>query len=289
MVNKEKILQQLKNTKEPISGELLSSILGISRTAVWKNINSLKNSGYNILGGAKGYTLEKKDDMLAPYEFQGDSSLITYVKTTSSTMDIARELIEKGKGVNNSVIVSESQSNSVSKKDSAFNSPLGGLYFTMIFYPDSPISHMNLYPIAGTIAVKTALKDILGINTTIKWPFENYIEGKKVSGIITETHLEKNRLKWQTLGIGINRNLKGKRRELLERIKEIIASLIDNPEELLARYIDEVNILGSVKSFNIEGKTYTGKVMDIDIQGTLTLEDKEVFTKCFIGNSTQED
>ena len=52
---------------EPVSGEEISSKLGVSRTAVWKHIQSLKNTGYDIESvPKKGYILHKAPDLLSP-------------------------------------------------------------------------------------------------------------------------------------------------------------------------------------------------------------------------------
>lgn len=51
---KEVILKKLKeSTQNYVSGEELSNILGVSRTAVWKCINELKKEGYVIDSSSK--------------------------------------------------------------------------------------------------------------------------------------------------------------------------------------------------------------------------------------------
>ena len=45
---KTKILRQLRTTNEYVSGQMLCDELGVSRTAVWKAINQLKEEGYTI-------------------------------------------------------------------------------------------------------------------------------------------------------------------------------------------------------------------------------------------------
>ena len=65
---KEKILALLRTSNDYISGQAICEKLGVSRTAVWKNINALKAEGYIIdavnnkgyrLGG--GYRYERED------------------------------------------------------------------------------------------------------------------------------------------------------------------------------------------------------------------------------------
>lgn len=289
MVNKEIILQKLKNSKEPVSGQRLSEELNISRTAIWKNIKSLINEGYQIEAGKSGYTLNTKDDMLTPYEFEGATQQFIYKENTSSTMDLARDLVLKNRLVNETIIVSDTQESGIGKNKTQFKSPAGGLYFTMVFLSDSPMFYNNIYPIAGTIAVHKALNKVLKYNTQIKWPFENYLNGKKISGIITEYHVEKNRIKWLNLGIGINIDLKSKRRDILLDIKSTIGESIKNINELIKEYTYLLGIIGSEATFNIEGNKYSGFVQNIDTTGTITLLSNNKVQQCFIGNSTQED
>ena len=62
---------------EPVSGEEISAKLGVSRTAVWKHIQSLKNTGYDIESvPKKGYILHKAPDLLSPEE------IVAHLKTS---------------------------------------------------------------------------------------------------------------------------------------------------------------------------------------------------------------
>lgn len=289
MVNKELILNKLKSATGAISGQKLSEELNISRTAIWKNIKSLINEGYQIEASKNGYTLNTKEDMLTPYEFDGSSEQFIYKEKTTSTMDLARDLVLKNRLIDGSIIVSDIQESGVGKYKNKFESPLGGLYFTMVFLPDTPMFYNNIYPIAGTIAVHKALYEILNIKTEIKWPFENHFNDKKISGIITEYHVQNNRIKWLNLGIGINCDLKSKRRDILLNIKTAILKSIDNIETLVEEYSNLLGIIGNQITLNIEGKTYKGCVKNIDSAGTITIESSNDIQQCFIGNSTQED
>ncbi|MGN1097621.1 MAG: HTH domain-containing protein, partial [Clostridia bacterium] len=50
MTTKEKVLQMLSQQPEGLSGQQLAMKLGISRSAVWKAVQSLKNEGCQIEG-----------------------------------------------------------------------------------------------------------------------------------------------------------------------------------------------------------------------------------------------
>ncbi len=64
--NKDKILDILIKTNDYVSGEKLSQFIGISRTAIWKNINRLKEEGYHIDSVTnKGYRLLEEPSTLS--------------------------------------------------------------------------------------------------------------------------------------------------------------------------------------------------------------------------------
>ena len=62
---KNKIFKILLEEENYISGEEISDLVGISRSGVWKHINSLKEDGYDIEGiPRKGYMLKNRVDKL---------------------------------------------------------------------------------------------------------------------------------------------------------------------------------------------------------------------------------
>ena len=84
---------------EPVSGEEISAKLGVSRTAVWKHIQSLKNTGYDIESvPKKGYILHKAPDLLSPEEIVAHLKTkwvghhIHYLKEASSSNEVGKRL-----------------------------------------------------------------------------------------------------------------------------------------------------------------------------------------------------
>ena len=66
---KSKILKELKNADDYISGQQLCERLGVSRTAVWKHIKALRAEGYEIDSVTnKGYKLMMEPDLLIKEE-----------------------------------------------------------------------------------------------------------------------------------------------------------------------------------------------------------------------------
>ena len=99
-----KILELLRSKMpDPVSGEEISAQLGVSRTAVWKHIQALKNNGYEIESiPKKGYILHKAPDLLSPEEIVSCLETkwvghhIHYLKSTVSSNEVGKGLADKG-------------------------------------------------------------------------------------------------------------------------------------------------------------------------------------------------
>ena len=97
---KSKILEILRNSSNPVTGDIIAGETGVSRVAVWKAVQSLQNSGYDIQSNRNGYVLSKDlEDSLYPWEFGKGESSFSHFTETDSTMirgRIAAENCEKG-------------------------------------------------------------------------------------------------------------------------------------------------------------------------------------------------
>lgn len=240
----------------PISGEELSAILGISRTGVWKHIKSLANSGYNIISSHGGYLLKREDDLLLPYEFSSDPSLIIHNESTTSTMDRAYELITKGKAKDGTIVLAESQSSGFGRNNSSFDSPKGGLYFTIINLPQTPAADINLYPMALLISIHKTIQSHLKLETELKWPMEIWSGGEKICGIIHEYMIRREKIEWLSMGAGINICIEPHRKAVLDLIRENYCELKEDLDSVFSEYktltglenIDRLGTLNSVKN-----------------------------------------
>lgn len=217
----------LNNENEFISGEELSKQLGISRTAVWKHIKSLKEEGYEIESvNRKGYRLSQKPSDLLTYKninhelnTQVMGKKIVHFDTIESTNDYAKKIApdeEEG-----TIVISEEQTKGRGRLGRQWYSKSGdGVWMSIILKPDiAPYKAPFLTLIAGASIAK-ALND-LGVKTLIKWPNDVIINGKKLSGILTELSAEIERVNHVVLGIGIN----VKTMEFSQEICDIATSL----------------------------------------------------------------
>ena len=94
---KDEILEKLKNTQGYISGQQICNDFGVSRTAVWKAINRLKNEGYEIDSVTnKGYRLKSCPELFSSDEIKKHlktkylaKEVVFYDKTGSTNNDAA--------------------------------------------------------------------------------------------------------------------------------------------------------------------------------------------------------
>ena len=213
----EKILNILEEFKGPVSGEKISGMVGVTRSAVWKHINELKDLGYDIdASRPKGYELKGGTSRLLPHEikkylrteFIGRD--IRYFDNTPSTTWIAKDLCsgDKTEDLNGTVIVAEEQTGGVGRLGRAWFSPKGGIWATMILKPSVSIDRLFFVTMAASIAVAKTMRRMFDIGALIKWPNDIYIGDRKVSGILLELSAEADQIHYCLLGVGIDANIK---------------------------------------------------------------------------------
>lgn len=213
MKKEEIILQYLKESTDYLSGEELSRKLGISRSAIWKNINSLRESGYVIESVTnRGYRIVNSSDALTPTEIQGELKTKAFGQKVSvfaeidSTNEEAKRQAHNGE-VHGSIFVAEQQNGGKGRLGRPWQSPpKSGLWFSLLLRPDAaPAQVSNLTLLAG-LAVSRAIRAQTGCDAKIKWPNDIVIGSKKVCGILTEMTAEIDRVHFAVVGIGVNVN-----------------------------------------------------------------------------------
>ncbi len=208
-------IRLLEEAKGPVSGESLAAELGVTRAAVWKQVQELREQGYSILSSQKdGYTLVKGSGRLLPYEVKKHlktrviGQQITYLPTTPSTNDVARWLAAGGDraALHGRVVIAEEQTGGVGRLGRAWVSPEGGIWITIILTPTIPIDHVFMITMVGAVAVARAIRRDLGLGAMIKWPNDIFIGDKKVAGVLLELEAEADEIHYCLLGIGIDAN-----------------------------------------------------------------------------------
>jgi BirA family transcriptional regulator, biotin operon repressor / biotin---[acetyl-CoA-carboxylase] ligase len=210
-----KVLEILERSSGSISGETISNELGITRSAVWKNIKELQNMGYSILSSQKeGYRLSKSSNKLLPYEVHKNLQTLVigkkmrYFEHTPSTNGVGKQLCSEGDAtkLHGTVIIAEEQTGGVGRMGRAWISPAGGIWITIILKPHIPIDHIFMITMAGSVAVARAIRKEYELGALIKWPNDVFIGKKKIGGLLLEMSAEADTVHYCLLGIGIDVN-----------------------------------------------------------------------------------
>lgn len=210
-----KILEILERSKDSISGEIISNQLGITRSAVWKNIKELRLMGYDIQSSQKeGYRLVHSSSKLLPYEVHKKlhtniiGKRMRYFEHTPSTNSVGKQICSEGDPakVHGTVIIAEEQTGGVGRMGRAWISPAGGIWITILLKPKVPIDHVFMITMAGAVAVARAIRKEFELGALIKWPNDIYIGKKKIGGLLLEISAEADTVHYCLLGIGIDVN-----------------------------------------------------------------------------------
>jgi len=198
------------------SGEALSGLLGVSRTQVWKHIETLRKRGYRIEGEpGGGYRLLEAPDRLYPEEIlpgletQWLARRIDYFDRTDSTNRVALELGRAG-APHGTAVIAEGQSAGRGRLGRAFYSPpYLNLYTSVLLRPVLTTAEAPTLVHAAAVAVADTIAETTGDDgaVEIKWPNDVLLGGRKATGILLELAAEAARVDFAVVGIGVNLNV----------------------------------------------------------------------------------
>lgn len=208
---KEEILRLLRSADGYISGQELCNRFGVSRTAVWKAINQLKEAGYEIEAQQnKGYRLMAAPDLMTEAEIKSlmhtewVAKEVLYFDTIDSTNTKAQELAEKGYP-SGTLVVADKQESGKGRHGRSWVSPSGtGIFMTLMIKPDINPNNASMLTLVAALAVAKAITSVTGEEALIKWPNDIVVNGKKVCGILTEMNAQFDYINHIVVGIGIN-------------------------------------------------------------------------------------
>ena len=208
---KEEILRLLRSADGYISGQELCNRFGVSRTAVWKAINQLKEAGYEIEAQQnKGYRLMAAPDLMTEAEIKSlmhtdwVAKEVLYFDTIDSTNTKAQELAEKGYP-SGTLVVADKQESGKGRRGRSWVSPSGtGIFMTLMIKPDINPNNASMLTLVAALAVAKAITSVTGEEALIKWPNDIVVNGKKECGILTEMNAQFDYINHIVVGIGIN-------------------------------------------------------------------------------------
>jgi BirA family biotin operon repressor/biotin-[acetyl-CoA-carboxylase] ligase len=273
----------------PVSGPDLAERLGVSRAAVWKQVEALRETGFDVESTDEGYVVRGVPDYgAAAIEFGLDAPYrVEYHDSLPSTNDRAREFA--GAGESDVVVVADEQTGGRGRLERAWSSPSGGVWTSLVLRPDRPPAHVPVFTLAAAVAVTRACREA-GVPAVIKWPNDVLVEGteRKLAGILTEMEGEADRVSWLIVGMGVNANVDADalppgatsvraeagdvdRRRFLQRVLETFHELWNDPDRILPAWRDLSVTLGQRVRIETTTAELEGEAVDVTFPGALVV------------------
>ncbi|WP_276257489.1 biotin--[acetyl-CoA-carboxylase] ligase [Haloglomus litoreum] len=294
----------------PVTGPELAERLGVSRAAVWKHVEALREADFEVEGTDEGYVLRSVPEYGGPAIEYGLEApfAVEFHDSLGSTNERARELAADGP--EDTVVVAAEQTGGRGRLDREWSSPAGGVWLSVVCRPDLPPAQVPVYTLAAAVAVTRACREA-GVEARIKWPNDvlvavgagDDLEERKLCGILTEMEGEADRVSWVVVGIGVNVNLDEAdlppeangttlracreraghtgddadvpRRLFVQRLLEAFDELRGDPEAVLPAWREYASTLGRRVRVETPGGEVVGEAVDIEFPGTLVVETDE--------------
>lgn len=285
-----------------VSGQQISKDLHVSRTAIWKHINVLKERGYIFESSTrKGYRLIYAPNLLTPLEI--DSALhtetfgrhVVYLESTQSTNEEAKKIAREG-AEEGTIVVAEEQITGHGRLARGFYSPFAkGIWFSLILRPKFFPMEASKCTLLAAVGVCRGIRRMGLADAGIKWPNDILVHGKKLVGILTLMSASMEKIDYIIMGIGINTGIK--KNEFPEDFREGATSFLNeginvSRKDLLAAILGEMEkeysiaqdegfdkVLDDWRALSVTlgqevrvifgDDSYTGKAVDIDRDGCL--------------------
>ena len=225
---KTELLKILRESDGYVSGQQLCERFHVSRTAVWKVIQQLKEEGYEVEAVKnRGYRIMTTPDVITAEEIS--SRLHTnwmaenciYLESVDSTNNYAKRIAEDGTP-SGTLVVADEQTGGKGRRGRSWSTPKGSnIAMTLLLRPRFRPEHASRMTLLAAMAVTCGIRRVTGLDAGIKWPNDVVVNGHKVCGILTEMNTEVDYINYVVIGIGINVNQK----EFPEEIREIAGSL----------------------------------------------------------------
>ncbi|MFW2434524.1 biotin--[acetyl-CoA-carboxylase] ligase [Staphylococcus cohnii] len=296
------------NQDEYISGQFIAEHLAISRTAVKKVIDQLKQEGCEIESiNHKGHHLIELPDKW----YSGIvEPLIDEQKMFDHVEVIAQidstQLLAKQKLVGNTdtfLILSDEQTKGKGRFNRPWDSSRGkGLWMSIVLRPKVPFEMITKFNLFMALGIRDTMQQFSNESVTIKWPNDIYIDGKKACGFLTEMVANSDGIEAVICGIGINMNhlaedFQGELQlkatslrihanqkihryhfleQLISQIERRYHQFLNQPFSTIRNeYIEASNIWNRTLKFTENAQQFQGEAVDIDEDGYLIVIDDQ--------------
>ncbi|MEJ4047499.1 bifunctional biotin--[acetyl-CoA-carboxylase] ligase/biotin operon repressor BirA [Erwinia sp. SLM-02] len=201
------------------SGEHLGEQLGMSRAAINKHIQTLKEWGIDVFTvTGKGYSLSSSMQLLNEQEINarlddGRLAVIPVIDSTNQYLFERMDTLQSG-----DACVAEYQQAGRGRRGRQWVSPFGvNLYLSMYWrLEQGPAAAMGLSLVIG-IVLAEALQELGAADVRVKWPNDIYLEDRKLAGILVELTGKTGDAAQIVIGAGINLGMRAPAAEAINQ------------------------------------------------------------------------
>ncbi len=206
-------LMLLQSGEAFLSGELLSERFGISRAAVWKHVQTLREEGWQIESVPhRGYRIVRAPDRMHPalifqrLETSRYGRNLVCLDECDSTNIRARTLAQEGAPDGTVVVAQEQTAGRGRRGRSWVSEPDCNIYMSLVLRPPVRPEEAPKLTLAAALAVQQAVARVCGAEAGIKWPNDLLLRERKFCGILTELSADVESIHFAVVGIGVNVN-----------------------------------------------------------------------------------
>ena len=300
------------------SGSEIAKKIGISRSAVFKQLKKLADYGLELTAiSGKGYQIASAMQLLSTSEIENNLSenarrLITELEIHDYLDSTNRYLIDKAQQTdkNGLVCFAEFQSAGKGRRGRKWVSPFGSnIYLSILWRFQNGLAGINGLSLVVGVAVVRALTDCGVENIGLKWPNDILWKNKKLAGILIEVSGEAGGPCDTVIGLGLNFYLPQLAAQVIDQdwvdlntilstnacsIRNQFASMLLNQlmpmiatfeQETLDSYLEEWRtydcMQGKIVDIHQGKQIFSGVIQGIDKNGLLLLADKHGQVKKF--------
>ena len=104
-------------------------------------------------------------------------------------------------------MTAEVQTQGKGRSGRTWESPKGGLWFSLIIRPRITIDRIPLLQFWAANSLRRGVEETYGVHPEVKWPNDLVVDGKKLAGILIETKIIGSWPEYAIVGVGLNVNL----------------------------------------------------------------------------------
>lgn len=196
-----------------VSGNKLATQLGLSRVAVWMQLQKLTKQGFVFEAArSRGYRLVQSPPqlhhalILAHLASRAKTpALVTLDRVDSTNSEASRHLASGSRTP--LVILAREQTQGRGRRGRVWHSPAAGnLYSTFVFRPKLEPARLQDFTLWMGLNVCELIANFCSIEPGLKWPNDVFLQGRKAGGMLTEARIDADEVHDLVFGLGLNLN-----------------------------------------------------------------------------------